>query len=309
VVLDSNVILQSASPSYNSNIGGTYIFKNLTFNYGVTNLIVLKVVYPFTKFKFGDKVRQYASLSPVAGEDTLDNRDSIVQRMVYSYDPNAKRSLPEGKITESLKSIRYFIDFQNEGNDVARTVTVIDTINTKLPAYEYKMVGSSHPYSMTIQPGTSIVKWVFENINLAPKTTDEKASKGYIVFDAKLRGDLKVGDSIRNKASIFFDYNDPVITNYAVVSMVKTDLPGSVQNIPNALNALQVFPNPAQQAFVFKNLESAEQNLTIYDAKGALIGTIHLKSFESKVIDIMQWTKGIYIVVNSEGRGMKLIVQ
>ncbi len=309
VTLDSNTTLWGTSPNYSFKVGRTYVFQNLIFNYGALNTIKLKVVYPFGKFKIGDKVRHYASLSPVVGEDSLDNKDSILQRMVYSYDPNAKRSLPEGKITKSMKTIRYFIDFQNEGNDVARRVTVIDTINSKLPAYEYKMVGSSHPYTMSIQPGTNIVKWVFENINLAPKTTDEKASKGYIVFDAKLRGDLKVGDSIRNKASIFFDYNDPVITNYAVVSMVKLDLPGTVQNVPTALNALQIFPNPTQQDFTFRNLESVEQNLAIYDAKGALIGTIYLKAFESKIIDIMQWAKGVYLVVNAEGKGVKLIVQ
>ena len=309
VVLDSNTLLVNAQPSFTSNVGRTYIFKNLNFNYGGENTIVLKLVYPFAKNKIGNSRKHMASLIPLAGEDSLDNKDSCVQRMVYSYDPNAKRSLPEGKITKSMQTIRYFIDFQNEGNDVARTVTVIDTINTKLPAYEYKMVGSSHPYTMSIQPGTSIVKWVFENINLAPKATKEKASKGYLIFDAKVRGDLRVGDSIRNKASIFFDYNDPVITNYAVISMVKINLPGTVQNIPTALNALQIFPNPTQQDFTFRNLESIEQNLIIYDAKGALMGNIHLNALESKVIDTMQWAKGIYIVLNSEGKGVKLIVQ
>ncbi len=311
VTLDSNTVLQSAVPNYTSKNGNIYTFNNLTFDYTKDNLIKLKVIYPFSKYSLGSIIKHHVSLGAIANEDPANNSDSILQRMVYSYDPNAKYSIPTGKITKELKAIRYYIDFQNEGNDVARKVTVIDTLNLKMPIYEFHMVTASHPYTVSITPGTSVVSWVFDNINLEAISKNEKASKGYLVFEAKVRGDLRVGDSITNKASIYFDYNSPIVTNYAVIQRVDEgkDTNSGVNGIVASYGALKIYPNPAQHYFKIENNKKVTQSIAIYNAVGLLIMQFNLNEVELKTIDTSSWAKGLYLIVESTGKSGKLVIE
>ncbi len=307
ITLDANTVLVSSVPVYTSKVGNVYTFSNLTFKVG-DNLIKLKVTYPNSNYAIGDFVRHYAKVQNIAGEDTTDNMDSIVHKIVYSYDPNAKHSVPEGRITADMKSIRYYIDFQNLGNDDAVRVTVIDTLNLKMPVYEFQMVANSHPYTVSITPGTSVVTWVFNNINLKPKSKDEAASKGYIVFDAKVKGSLRVGDSIRNRACIYFDYNSPVITNYAVINRVdpNSDLEpiGIFRN-----SSLKAYPNPTKNYIKIENTLRSTQDIVIYDMKGARVNTLHIDGNAIAVINTESWARGLYLIVNSNGESLKVIIE
>jgi len=215
IQLDSGTVLVSSSPAYSSYSGHTLKFDQMTVNNLSNNTIQLKVIYPNTAYTMGQKVKHYARITSTQGEDSTDNLDSMVQKLVYSYDPNTKYSEPEGITHTDLKAIRYYIEFQNEGNNDARKVTVVDTLNLKMPIYEFQMVGSSHDYTVSLRG--NVVTWVFDDINLKPKSENEEASKGYLVFDARIRTSIRVGDSILNKAQIFFDYNKPIETNKAKI--------------------------------------------------------------------------------------------
>lgn len=306
LTLDNPTAFVSSFPNYISKKGNVYTFKLNTIYPNNDNIpIKVFITYPFGKYKIDDKVRHSVRIKTTFAEDTLDNTDSIVTKLVYSLDPNAKHCIPEGKVNSTVKKLRYRIDFQNEGTDVARNVIVIDTIDYRIPAYSFNIVSVSHRnYSVSIRD--NIVTWEFKDINLQPKSSDELASKGFIIFEASLRSQLRTGDSVSNSAAIFFDYNSPVITNDAKVKVEESN----GRNNTNGFYAkVNVFPNPTQAIFHFKNLEDKEQNLSLYDSKGALVGNIKLKAFELKWMDVSLWTKGIYMVLNSDGKGAKLIVQ
>jgi hypothetical protein len=309
--LNPNVQFISSSPNYSSK-------STNTLNFSITNLfnsqsreISVKIVYPLNKFSINDVVKHYLKITPSTSDmDSTDNRDSIMQRIVYSYDPNAKFSLPEGKITSDLRKIRYTIHFQNEGNDDARNVTIIDTINLKMPVYSFQMIGATHPYSVSIQPGTNIVTWVFDNINLKPKSENEEKSKGYLVFEANVRGDLRVGDSIRNKAYIYFDYNEPIITNYAVITRVENESGGgtSVEFIESKIKSIMVYPNPTSSVLTVKNLKNETVGYEVFNAMGQSVFKDDISAENSAILNVGNLTKGIYFIKTSTGDQLKFVI-
>lgn len=292
------------APNYqfiNSNISYTNFSNNeLTFKIDLldTQTIEINGFYPNTYFTINQKVKHHISYSVY---DTTQLHDFIEQLLVYSYDPNIKNCTPEGRVYSSLNKIRYHVQFQNEGNDVARKVIVIDSLNLKIPVYEFQMVGASHPYTVAIRD--NIVKWEFDNINLKPKSEDEELSKGFVSFDAKIRGELGIGDSILNKAYIYFDYNPPIITNDSRVLRL-TD--SSKKNTTG--KTLYLFPNPSSKQITIKNTSLKSTKVTIYDAKGAEIETIELDIKSEKTLYITHWSDGIYTARNTNGERFKFII-
>ncbi|MES2616288.1 MAG: T9SS type A sorting domain-containing protein [Bacteroidota bacterium] len=308
VTLQSDFVFLKSTPAYTS-ISGNVLTFNITninpYSLSYKPQIVIEGIYPLTKFKIGDVVKHYVSIVPTVNEDTTDNYCEFNHVLAYSRDPNEKRCWPEGKITSSIKRINYVIHFQNEGNDVARRVTVVDTLNMKMPVYEFQMLGASHNCTIS-QRNNNIITWVFDDINLLPKSVNEEKSKGFISLDVGVRGDLREGDSIRNKAYIYFDYNEPIVTNYAVVrrvSKVDDDV------FYKRSMFMSVYPNPANHQFSIDNLIGNKQSITIYNVAGQQVGQTDVAAFSQSVLDCSTWSPGLYIVVSSTGESVKIIIE
>ena len=95
---------------------------------------------------------------------------------------------------------------------------------------------------MTISNDT--VNWIFENILLLDSTSSEPLSHGVVRFNIKQKENNDQGTVITNKAGIYFDFNDPIITN-EVTSIVDNLLVTSLKN-KKTNNSLNIYPNPAQ---------------------------------------------------------------
>jgi len=147
----------------------------------------------------------------------VDNRQPVQQVITGSYDPNDKReiTLPGKMNARQLKDREYLvyqIRFQNVGNDTAVNIVVRDTIDGKLDINTLDMIKSDHAYTMQITQGR-YVEWRFDNILLADSNVNEPLSHGYLIYRIKPRTSLQMGDVVKNTASIYFDYNQPVNTN------------------------------------------------------------------------------------------------
>ncbi|MBK9506828.1 MAG: T9SS type A sorting domain-containing protein [Bacteroidetes bacterium] len=59
----------------------------------------------------------------------------------------------------------------------------------------------------------SVAHFIFPDIYLADSTTDEPASHGFVVYTIKPKPGLDYNTLITNNAGIYFDFNEPVITN------------------------------------------------------------------------------------------------
>jgi hypothetical protein len=139
---------------------------------------------------------------------------------VGSYDPNDKQGFPRGAtenhLIEANTDIEYLIRFQNTGTDFARDVIIRDTIDTSvLDITSVRPGASSHEYDYFLS-GDGIINFVFDDIMLLDSNTNEAASHGFVKFRISQNDNNPDGTIIENKAAIYFDYNDPIITNYTL---------------------------------------------------------------------------------------------
>lgn len=313
VTLQNKFTYVSSTPAPTSKSGNvlTYNFNNLypDNNYinNWNNKISIKGYYANTDFKFGDTVYHQVKIKSNKTEaDTSDNRYTIRQRLVYSYDPNVKTSIPEGKITQNVKSVIFHIDFQNEGNDYAGRVTIVDTLDLKLHALYYRLCGSSHKMR-TEQVSNNVIKFIFDDINLLPKSQNEALSKGFVEFEAYVGKGLAVGDSIRNKAHIYFDFNEPVITPYAVINRI-ADNGGGLYKVYNTAS-FQLYPNPTGGVFNLTNESNTLRRITLYNIEGKVMDVVEVKAGTSVALDSSQWASGLYLAVGDDGTAVKFIVE
>ncbi len=135
---------------------------------------------------------------------------------VNSFDPNDKSALPIGTgdehFIEDDWELNYTIRFQNTGNDVAFDVVIRDLISEDLDLSTLKVRGATHDFTWDLTPGRELV-FTFENILLPDSTTNEPASHGQVSYSITPKKDLTPLTRIENTAGIYFDFNDPIITN------------------------------------------------------------------------------------------------
>lgn len=150
----------------------------------------------------------------------LDDADPVVDiycgLVTGSYDPNDKTGYPLGIGPDHWISpngkLDYVIRFQNTGTDTAFTIVVRDTLDMDLNIYSVNSGVASNPYSFRMY-GPRVLEWTFNNILLPDSTTDEPGSHGFVTFSVNQMPNLPDGTEINNVVGIYFDYNDPIITN------------------------------------------------------------------------------------------------
>jgi hypothetical protein len=96
--------------------------------------------------------------------------------------------------------------FQNTGTSNAISVIVRDSVSANLDWNSFEPIIASHPYRAVITKGY-LAEFIFDGINLPPKSVNEPASNGFISFKIKPKSNLAIGDSIQNTANIYFDFN------------------------------------------------------------------------------------------------------
>ncbi len=191
-----------------------------------------------------------------------------------SYDPNDKSATPVGYGEEHFimqnEEIEYLIRFQNTGTDTAFTVVIEDQLSEYLDPSSIRGLTSSHVYSLDIT-GTGLMTFTFDNILLPDSTTNEPASHGFIKFRIDPFSDTPIGTVIENEAYIYFDFNDPIITNTTYHTLGEEFYLMSVVQQPEFQNLdIHVYPNPmTQQATIrIDNTSMEEFIFEFYDSTG-----------------------------------------
>ena len=236
-------------------------------------------------------------------ETPSDNTFILNQTVVNSYDPNDKTCL-EGIVVDQNKIgdyLHYQIRFENTGTYPAQNIVVRDTIDaTKFDISTLEMVNASHNCKTKITDDK--VEFIFENINLP---FDDATNDGYIVFKIKTKSTLTVGESVSNTASIYFDYNFPIVTNTAT---------SAFQNLSNedfsSENKVLLYPNPVKNT-LFLTSKSNIDSIIIYDIQGRKIQDNIVNSNELR-LDTNGLIKGCYfieIIFQNEKMTKKFIKQ
>ncbi len=195
---------------------------------------------------------------------------------IGAFDPNDKSAEPLGyeeeHFIENDIPLSYHIRFQNTGTDTAFQVMITDVLSPSLDARSVRMGASSHPYSWELRPGGILVVR-FDNIMLPDSNINEAASHGFFKFEIDQAPDNPIGTRIENTASIYFDFNAPVVTNTTFHTVGQDFIHILVTGTENVLveNAsVKVYPNPFEDSATIEvaGLEVKNLDLVITDAQG-----------------------------------------
>lgn len=128
------------------------------------------------------------------------------------------------------------------------------------------MVNASHPYQLMVRD-KNLVEIAFPNIQLPDSNRNEPLSHGFVQISIKPFAGLPVEEEIRNFAAIFFDYNDPIITDDAL-----TTIKIITASRPNRNSTpISLFPNPASNVINVAWEQDMEGRWQMLDMNGRLI--------------------------------------
>ena len=194
----------------------------------------------------------------------------------------------------------YTIRFQNIGSDTCFNAVVIDTLDDNLDLSTFEMISSSHKYNVSLTGRT--LKWTFNNILLPDSTTNEPESHGFIKYRIKPNTDLVVGDSIPNRANIYFDYEVPVITNTVVTHIgdylgIDEEEGSDIGN--DVKGKVKIAPNPFSESTTITLPENTKGGgvFQLYDIAGKLVKEVFTDGPEQLTISRDALNSGMYIYV------------
>jgi hypothetical protein len=194
---------------------------------------------------------------------------SFQSAILCSYDPNDKLvdrpELPPNYQPEDGELI-YTVRFQNTGNYLAFNIRIRDTLDAGLDWATLRPLFASHDFFTGLDIENGIVEFNFPDILLADSTSNEPLSHGFVSFAIRPKAGLAEGTLIPNRAGIYFDYNPPVITNYAET---RVGVSVSVRPEKSADNWVSFFPNPASMAIALQFSQSPGlTRVRIFDMQG-----------------------------------------
>ncbi|MEM9837012.1 MAG: hypothetical protein AAF828_10945 [Bacteroidota bacterium] len=169
---------------------------------------------------------------------------------IGAYDPNDKTGYPLGigpdnRVPEN-PTFDYRIRFQNTGTDTAFNVFILDTISELLDLSTIQMGSFSHPMDWSMEG--RVLKFDFPNIMLPDSNVNEPLSHGFVKFTIEAVRDLPIGTVIDNRAGIYFDFNEPIITNRTMHEISTFFTPVSVdRRRPTVDRQLVLSPQPARE--------------------------------------------------------------
>lgn len=251
----------------------------------------------------GDFETGFHAMFPVA--DFGETYDELCQVVVGSFDPNDKQGFPIGygddHYIDRNVDVQYLIRFQNTGTDTAFTVRITDELSSHFDMSTFHPGASSHNYHININ-GNEVV-YTFENIMLPDSFVNEPGSNGWVEYEISQKFDLPLETPVDNTAAIFFDFNEPVITNTTLHTVGENFLPTSLKHLAVQEESLVFSPNPVQRGqFVLIDTEVI-QSLTyqIFNIDGQVMQSGNLNNGKLQIP--RQISSGVYLITLTDGEG------
>jgi uncharacterized repeat protein (TIGR01451 family) len=209
----------------------------------------------------------------------------------------------------SNQKIRYTINFQNTGSSAAQNIVVKDELSNDLIEGSFELIGASHP--VVCNRNGNKLNFKFNNIQLKDKYNHESESHGFVTFTVDAKPGLQAGHVITDNAAIYFDFNAPVITNNADVTLVDYT---AIDGLNSNNKTVFISPNPFSEFTILK-VNGVEGPITI-----TVVDMVGKKVFE-KTADAQSYIKiereglanGVYtytVLQNGKAVGKgKMVVQ
>ena len=232
---------------------------------------------------------------------TYNNNGSLLQILGNSYDPNDKNAstdymnenYPLGYLDAFIDdALSYTIRFQNTGTAPAQNIYIIDTLSAQLDWSSFTLLEATHPIQV-VNLGNGIMRFEFNQIWLPDSTSNEPESHGHLTYRIKENAGNPIMSTIENTAYIYFDWNDPIITNTTFHQNMWLD------QIDELNGDLQIYPNPAQTQISLGLTEPTQ--IQIKDINGKVIFNGFAE--DGQYIDIQTLESGIYLIEGGRQKG------
>ena len=238
--------------------------------------------------------------------DPGNNTASLNTTVTASLDPNDKlaRTSSQGSNENYYLDLDAWIDytirFQNTGTDTAFNVVITDTLPPTLDPTSLLVGASSHPMSWSIS-GPGVLRFHFPDILLPDSTTDEPKSHGLVTFRIMPQV-LTPGTVIENEAGIYFDFNDPVITE---PSVLVAEFSTGVEE--HGAEVMIIFPNPTMGIITLTGAELIDARVLSLDGK--LLYTARSATKPIATIDLSGLSPGTYLLEGKSADGNRRTVR
>ncbi|MFP9112904.1 choice-of-anchor J domain-containing protein [Flavobacterium sp. RHBU_3] len=244
----------------------------------------------------GDVVTFTAVLNN-SDDNIADNTAILNKTIVNSFDPNDITVHEGAEITPEQADgyLTYTVRFQNTGTFAATYVRVEQQLDANLDWDTFMPLTTSHTAQLSRTDGMLVYK--FDNINLPYSAADEPGSHGYITYRIKPKSTVAVGDYMYGTASIYFDFNEPIITNTCSTQVVEA----TSGTDGFALNNIKLYPNPVKDVLNVSITDGTLQSVMVYDLNGRLC----LQSANTTTVKTDGLAPGLYLVkvVTDKGSG------
>lgn len=247
------------------------------------------VISTDTTAQAGDSISVLAEIVCPASETSKTN--NVLYRSFAvrnSYDPNMK-SVSHEKVSPGFEDwLTYKIDFQNTGNAEAINIKLKDTLDQELDDNSFVFLDASHQVQSSRQG--KALQFKFDNINLPDSGSDQAGSHGFVIYKVKPRQPMALDQTIRNTAYIYFDFNEPVVTN---TTQTYTFVSGASINSTSS-GALKIWPNPVHDVLNIYSLNEGMIALSLMDVCGKVVKAYSIN--QSGKIDVTGLSAGVYIL-------------
>lgn len=201
-------------------------------------------------------------------------------------------------VSQIGKYLHYVINFTNTSTQTINDINIINEFDeSKFDMSSLQILYAYHPLKM--QSKNNKVKSTFLNADIGGP-----GGHGGILLKIKTNDNLTSGSSVLNNANVFYDYNNPTITNNE--ETVFENL--GVNSITKDSKVL-IYPNPTN-SIININSYNEIKNIEIYDISGRLIQYSIVNNLNS-IINLSERSKGIYFVkvVTTEGILVEKIIK
>ncbi len=280
IIIEDDVVLFSGQKNYTTGESITMEYPANGSTWRIESAQEPGHPFSFLALAFAEGCGGFGSLGfinqfPVNGSSPSWHRMCVEN--IGAYDPNDKQGFPLGTGSEHNirpgQTIDYLVRFQNTGTDTAFTVVIRDTLSAFLDPLSIRPGASSHAYTWSLS-GQGVINFTFNNIMLPDSNVNEPASNGFVQFSITPYLDVPLGSVIENDAAIYFDFNEPIITNTTWHTIQKSPLTSALWSEPQkTAPSLLVWPNPFNERISVRlnQKTSGSLLLKIYDSRGTLV--------------------------------------
>lgn len=267
-------------------------------------------------YPYGEKAVLHTQGCPEAGEpffrqvyqDAYPWATAYCTQNIGSFDPNDKLGSPVGvSPTHNIpmgQPIDYTIRFQNTGTDTAFTVVIEDALPNALDPGSLEVLGASHSFELSITQ--RLLRFTFPHILLPDSTANAPASNGFVRFRLQPVAGLPFGATANNSAAIYFDFNEPILTNTTRHTFGIPAVTSTLASPVRGIAPLRIFPNPVRYRRATVAFPGAKGGgeITIFNLLGEQVGGAPARS-ERELLELPPLPAGTYFLHWVDGRGRR----